>query len=165
MNFLEGGTHFTICIPLDRSAPTLDRSLLLANINVSLVPSLSDLFQHMRGIRVEAWDPMSCDDHARTCCLACVGASTRSVISCYTTKYTISVLGELLPMIGERSQTDLYCVCKNLGRMMPAHFSCPRAIFTIHHPSYPSIWAYVTHVTLDPRLPLSFLSPALKNIR
>ena len=30
----------------------------------------------------------------------------------------------------------------------------PRAIFTIHHPSYPSIWAYVAHVTLDPRLPL-----------
>ncbi len=32
--------------------------------------------------------------------------------------------------------------------------ACPRAIFTVHHPSYPSIWAYVTHVTLDPRLPL-----------
>ena len=30
----------------------------------------------------------------------------------------------------------------------------PRAIFTIRHPSYPSIWAYVAHVTLDPRLPL-----------
>ena len=25
---------------------------------------------------------------------------------------------------------------------------------TICHPSYPSIWAYITHVTLDPRLPL-----------
>ena len=29
----------------------------------------------------------------------------------------------------------------------------PRAIFTFRHPSYPSIWAYVTHVTLDPRFP------------
>ena len=31
---------------------------------------------------------------------------------------------------------------------------CPHTIFTICHPSYPSIWAYVTHVTLDTRLPL-----------
>ena len=30
----------------------------------------------------------------------------------------------------------------------------PRAIFMIRHPSYPSVWAYVMHVTLDPRLPL-----------
>ena len=30
----------------------------------------------------------------------------------------------------------------------------PHAVFTIRHPSYPSIWAYITHVTLDPRLPL-----------
>ena len=29
-----------------------------------------------------------------------------------------------------------------------------RAIITIRHPSYPSIWAYVTHVILDTRLPL-----------
>ena len=26
----------------------------------------------------------------------------------------------------------------------------------IRHPSYSSIWAYVMHVTLDPRLPLFF---------
>ena len=32
----------------------------------------------------------------------------------------------------------------------------PRTIFTTRHPSYPSIWAYVTHVTLDPRFPLLF---------
>ena len=24
----------------------------------------------------------------------------------------------------------------------------------IRHPSYPGIWGYITHVTLDPRLPL-----------
>ena len=29
----------------------------------------------------------------------------------------------------------------------------PQAIFTIRHPSYPSIWAYVTHVILDTRFP------------
>jgi hypothetical protein len=34
----------------------------------------------------------------------------------------------------------------------------PRTIFTIRHPSYPRIWAYVTHVTLDPRLPLFSLA-------
>jgi hypothetical protein len=33
-----------------------------------------------------------------------------------------------------------------------------RTIFMIRHPSYPSIWAYVTHVTLDPRLPLFSLA-------
>ena len=37
----------------------------------------------------------------------------------------------------------------------------PYAIFTIRHPFYPSIWAYVIHVTLDTRLPL-FLSCTLK---
>ena len=30
----------------------------------------------------------------------------------------------------------------------------PCTIFTIHHPSYPSIWAYITHMTLHPRFPL-----------
>ena len=29
-----------------------------------------------------------------------------------------------------------------------------RAIFTIRHSSYPGIWRYVTHMTLDPMLPL-----------
>ena len=36
----------------------------------------------------------------------------------------------------------------------------PRTIFTTRHPSYPSIGAYVTHMTLDTRLPL--LSRVLK---
>ena len=34
------------------------------------------------------------------------------------------------------------------------NMACPRTISTICHPSYPSIWAYVMHVTLHPRFPL-----------
>ena len=48
----------------------------------SLVPSLPDLFQRTREKRGGAWDPMSRDDHARTRCSDCVGASARSVTSC-----------------------------------------------------------------------------------
>ena len=38
----------------------------------------------------------------------------------------------------------------------------PRAIFMIRHPSYPSLWAYVAHVILDPRLPLFSRVPVEK---
>ena len=32
--------------------------------------------------------------------------------------------------------------------------ACPRIIFMIRHPFYPSIWGHITQVMLDPRLPL-----------
>ena len=34
------------------------------------------------------------------------------------------------------------------------HCNYPRAMFMIYYPSYTSIWTYLTHLILDPRLPL-----------
>ena len=120
-------------------------------IYTNLAPRLSDLF-NVHEKRRRAWDLMSCDKSWHD-----VMKERRQQLSILKWSTNFSYQKQLF----EASKDHDTLTWRLWHHIFHPHRTGvlenmirPHAIFTICHPSYPSMWAYVTHMTLDPRLPL-----------